>query len=122
MLNVVPPRVLSQAKATARRFLVDSGDGGVRMVPTRRPEYLLASDEIQQLRDVVEEWKRRFPGAAEPGRIWDIEFGFADGRLWLFQIRPFIRFRSSQLLERLGVLDAQTLESGRRPVSLEVAI
>ena len=23
-------------------------------------------------------------------RPWDIEFGFADGKLWLFQCRPFL--------------------------------
>ena len=48
-----------------------------------------------------------------------MEFGVVDGKVWLFQIRPFIRFRSSDLLQRLEALDRETIQRGSRLVSLE---
>ncbi len=108
--------LLSQAKSPQRRMLPRRGGGAV-MVAASRPERLLAEPEIAQLRDVVAEWKTRFAAAA-PGTVWDIEFGFVGGRLWLFQIRPFVRFRSGELLERLHVLDAEALRNGDRRVLL----
>ena len=111
-------RLLSQAKAPTRRVL--AADGGAVRVPARRPEHLLEAREIGQLRDVVRKWKRDFEDG--PPRIWDLEFGFVDGHLWLFQIRPFIRFRGSELLDRLMVLDREARRNADRPVSLEEAI
>ena len=37
---------------------------------------------------------------------WDIEFGFEQGRLRLFQIRPLVRYRELASLESLGALEA----------------
>jgi hypothetical protein len=110
--------LLSQTKAPFRRALVDSGPGGVRMIPARRPDQLLTDDEIRQLRDVVAEWKARLP-ESEQDQAWDIEFGFVGGRLWLFQIRPFVRSRGGGMSERLGVLDRRVEGNGGRPISLE---
>ncbi len=112
-------KLLSQAKAPRRRVL--AADGGARMVPSRRPEYLLSDEDIRQLRDVVRVWKERFPDSM-PGRIWDLEFGFVGSHLWLFQIRPFVRFRDSQLLESLSSLDEEALRNAARPVSLSERI
>jgi hypothetical protein len=47
-----------------------------------------------------------------------MEFGFVAGKLWLFQVRPFIRARNAALLERLQVLDEEVLRRGSIPVSL----
>ncbi len=91
------------------------------MVAASRPEYLLTSEDIAQLLDVVESWERRL-AAADRGKIWDIEFGFVGGKLWLFQIRPFVRFRSSELLERLSTLDRDTAARAATVVSLKESI
>jgi len=56
---------------------------------------------------------------ADAGTIWDMEFGVVEGKVWLFQIRPFVRFRSSDLLQRLDALDRETIQRGSRRVSLE---
>lgn len=110
-------RLLSQAKARARRTLLASG--GSAMVPAVRPDVLLEEREIHQLQDAVRQWKERFAG--DPAAVWDIEFGFVRGQLWLFQIRPFVRFRSSALFERLRVLDDEMRQNAERVVSLEEA-
>lgn len=114
-------RLLSQAKSPVRRALVDSGPGGVTMVVAQQPDQLLREREIRQLLDVVETWKRRYAGG-NPRQVWDIEFGFAAGKLWLFQIRPFIGFRSNELLDRLQVLDADLRANQARLVSLSERI
>ena len=110
--------LLSQAKAPLRRALLPQG--GATMVPSRRPETLLQSAEVSQLMEVVAEWRERFaPG--DPTTVWDMEFGFVDGRLWLFQVRPFVRFRSAGMMERLAVLDAESMANADRTVDLQEA-
>lgn len=114
-------RLLSQAKSPYRRALKDVGDGGVRMLPAQLPDTLLKPDEIRQLRSIVEAWKARVP-EKDASRVWDIEFGVVRGKVWLFQIRPFIRFQSSDLLQRLEVLDRATVGRGQQRVSLDEVV
>lgn len=113
--------LLSQAKAPFRRILVTTGAGGGRMVAARRPDELLRPSDVRQLEEVVASWKRRLTGD-DRGQVWDIEFGFTGDKLWLFQIRPFVRFRSSELIERLNVLDLDTRRRGSRSISLQEAV
>ncbi len=111
--------LLTQTRSPVRRILEPGG--GARMVPARRPEYLLTRDEIEQLRGVVETWKRRTTDKT-PGRVWDFEFGFVDGKIWLFQVRPFVRFRSSEMMDRLAALDREAMANATRRISMEEAI
>lgn len=78
------------------------------------------ADILRELRQVVQTWESRQQGA-DRDRIWDMEFGFAEGRLWLFQIRPFVRFRNSALFQELAVMDEPMLANASRPVDLEQA-
>jgi hypothetical protein len=38
-------------------------------------------------------------------RPWDIEFGFTGGKLWLFQVRPFIGNDEVKNISALNALD-----------------
>lgn len=109
--------LLSQARAATRQLLDEQG-GGTRIVPARRPEHLLGEDEIRELARVVRAWEAH---AREGGRreIWDIEFGFAGGKLWLFQARPFVRFRDSDSRRRLDLLDREAAANANRPVPMD---
>ncbi|HUF75068.1 MAG TPA: PEP/pyruvate-binding domain-containing protein [Longimicrobiales bacterium] len=109
-------RLLSQAKAPSRRDVIP---GGTRWVAAERPERLLQPDELAQLQDVVATWQSLKAGTPEADTTWDIEYGFLNGRLWLFQIRPFIRYRNSDLYERLSALDAGARANAGRIVRLE---
>ena len=110
--------LLSQTKGPVRRALVGSGSGGVVLVPAAQPDTLLRPAEIAQLQAIVREWRERFaPGA--PDEVWDIEFGVVDGKVWLFQIRPFIRSRGADLVQRLAVLDREMRANANRSVALE---
>lgn len=108
-------RLLSQAKAPNRREVVP---GGTRWIAAGRPETLLQPGELDQLRAVVSSWQAKRAGTPDAGTTWDIEYGFVDGRLWLFQIRPFIRFRNSDVFAKLRDLDAGALANANRPVRL----
>lgn len=107
--------LLSQTKSARRREIVA---GGTRWVAASRPDTLLAPGEIAQLRQVVDEWKRLKAGTPEASTVWDMEFGFLDGHLWLFQVRPFIRYRNSEVYTALEALDEEALRNADRPVSL----
>jgi hypothetical protein len=68
---------------------------------------VLQADEIQQLRVLAAEVNSKYasvPDDAGVARPWDIEFGFVDGALTLFQIRPLVEKTSRNadaLLNRL---------------------
>ena len=63
---------------------------------------------------------RRSTPAGQP-RAWDIEFGFADGKLWLFQTRPFIGNESLKNISALAGYEAPASGGGKK-VSLDELI
>ena len=51
------------------------------------------ADEIEQLRQLAAEVNMKYASVVDEAgvpRPWDIEFGFVDGELTLFQIRPLV--------------------------------
>jgi hypothetical protein len=82
--------LVGEAKAPWRRRLRASG--GVDWVPAAMGAVLTESDR-RQLVELVARVDREFvPARGDDGRAlpWDIEFGFLDGTLQLFQIRPLV--------------------------------
>ena len=83
--------LLAQATATSRR-IVDK-KGGVSKRAVSGSDTVLKRDEIKQLIELAVQVPAKFPemmdefGQPTPA---DIEFGFVDGALQLFQIRPFL--------------------------------
>ena len=88
-------QLVSEAKTPYRRKLAMAG--GVEWLPAAAGRILTKTD-IEQLRKLAKEVDRKYePVFDESGqkRPWDIEFGFVDGELTLFQIRPLVE-RNSQ--------------------------
>ncbi len=89
--------VLAMATAPWRRN--PSASGGVDKLPVSGDEAVLQPDEIKQLIRFANELPQRFPpitddqGNPAPA---DIEFGFLDGKLQLFQLRPFLESRKAR--------------------------
>ncbi len=102
-------RLLAQATAPTRTE--PAPGGGVRRVAAGAPDALLSPDEVEQLRELANDVETRFPLPSEDGTPppVDIEFGFVDGRLALFQIRPLVDNREARRDLYLGELD-QALE------------
>jgi hypothetical protein len=98
-------RLLAQATEPLKSVL--RSDGGMARVPASGTEALLSGEEIGRLIDLAEVLPRRFPSIRDArGRPApaDVEFGFVQGRLVLFQVRPFLeslRARQSLFLNRL---------------------
>ncbi len=84
-------RLLAQASARTRRLVLSSG--GIDEVPVSGSDSVLSPAEIDQLRQLAAGLRERFPNLRDsegnPAPA-DVEFGFLDGKLKLFQIRPFL--------------------------------
>ncbi|MDZ7750284.1 MAG: PEP/pyruvate-binding domain-containing protein [Gammaproteobacteria bacterium] len=109
-IHVHSGEVRLMAAATAReRRLIDAA-GGVTRERVAGIEPVLEPDEIRQLIAFSRSLPQRFPaivddeGHAAPA---DIEFGFKDGQLRLFQIRPFLESRGTRRSALLKALDAR---------------
>jgi len=99
-------KVLAMATAPWRRN--PAPGGGVDRLPVSGDEAVLKPDEIKQLIRFAKELPDRFPpitddqGNPAPA---DIEFGFLDGELRLFQLRPFLESRKARGSNYLGEMD-----------------
>ena len=98
--------MLASATAVWRR--VPAASGGVDKLPVSGDQSVLKPDEIKQLITLAKELPDRFPpitdddGKPAPA---DIEFGFLDGKLQLFQLRPFLESRDSRGSSYLSGMD-----------------
>jgi hypothetical protein len=105
-------RVLAMASAPSRRNPLPGG--GVETLPASGSETVLRPDEIRQLIDFTGDLPETFPpitdDAGNPVPA-DIEFGFLDGRLRLFQLRPFLDSRTARASSYLNRMD-RSLEGG----------
>jgi hypothetical protein len=92
--------VVSEAKSPYQRHIAASGGVDLRPAP---PGRVLDAREIDTLRELAKEVTAIYTpvlnDAGQP-RPWDIEFGFIDGELTLFQIRPLVE-RGSGLADNL---------------------
>lgn len=114
-------RLLQQGRSTYRK--VCDPKGGFQFLPALGGDFVLAEEEIRQVRGLVDEVKRKYPQAkADDGTPlpWDIEFGFEKGALRLFQIRPLVRYREIETLQALsrlegGAAPGEMVRLGERP-------
>jgi len=111
-------KLLAQARAPYRKL--PSPGGGFVERPTSGSDWILNEAEISQLRQLARDVKAKFPPQFDQSREplpWDIEFGFENGELRLFQIRPLVRYREAKVLEALATLDGP--QSTTHVVSLD---
>jgi hypothetical protein len=105
-------RVLATATAPWRRL--PAPGGGIETLPVSGDETVLQQADIRQLIRFARELPQRFPpitdDAGKPVAA-DIEFGFLDGKLQLFQLRPFLESRQAQGSAYLQRMD-QALKDG----------
>jgi hypothetical protein len=114
--------LLTMFKSPWRRLL--KADGGSELVASTRSEYVLTDEELDELIRTAKVIRDRLePSRDSSGRArsWDIEYGFSDGKLWLFQTRPFI---GNEQLRNVPALAAYEVSSkgGPKRLSLEEKI
>ena len=86
-------------------------DGGSEVVPSTGKDHVLTRSELDQLTSAANRINKKFEAAKDASgkpRPWDIEFGFADGQLWLFQARPFVGNEEIQNIPALASYDVET--------------
>jgi len=112
-------RVLAMATAPWRRN--PAPGGGIEKVPASGSDTVLQPDEIRQLIVFARELPQRFPSvtdaAGNPAPA-DVEFGFLDGRLQLFQLRPFLESRRARGSDVLNAMDKSLSGRLERRVNL----
>jgi phosphoenolpyruvate synthase/pyruvate phosphate dikinase len=84
-------QLLSLFKSPWKNQLLPSG--GSAIVPSTGKDTVLEPDELKQITEAGQTITQKFEPVHDPtgkARPWDIEFGFKDGTLWLFQCRPFL--------------------------------
>ena len=124
-VNVADGSVRVMATATATKRMVPVPTGGVTHLPASGADTLLQPAEIEQLIDFSRQIPERFPpivdeqGNRAPA---DVEFGFVDGALWLFQIRPFNESRTARGSRYLIQMDTTLAASGELTVDLSEAL
>ena len=103
---VVYPQAATQefhGSATAPLQRVLLSEGGSELVRAKGPDRLLSDQEIAALDAFVADLKLWFTENGEP-IVADVEFGFLNDELVLFQIRPFVEndaARSNSVLQSL---------------------
>lgn len=113
-------RLLSSATAPRKRVLLP--EGGSALVYASGRERLLADAEIRQLLALASRlpgWFENLPPEERLATVADVEYGFLDGRLMLFQIRPFVQNRAAARSQTLRSLDAPLAASAGVAVPLE---
>jgi len=99
--------------------------GGSAVVPASGSDTVLAPEELQQIIDAGQKITKKFTpvmNAAGKPKPWDIEFGFAKGKLWLFQCRPFLGNDQLRNIPALAPLEGPTTVNGGDKLSLEEKI
>ncbi len=113
-------QVLAEATAAQRRVLLP--EGGIRKLPVRDRGQVLEPDEIKQLIEFAQSIPQRFPAFVDAEGLAvaaDVEFGFLQGRLKLFQIRPLVESRATAGNLYLQSLDADLKNTRSQIISME---
>jgi hypothetical protein len=118
-LNGSPPLLLNSATAPRKRVLLPRG--GSDLVLASGADRVLEDSDLAALRDFtgrIPGWFRNMPPEARAKAVADVEFGFIDDRLILFQIRPFVENAGARANTRLVAMDESLRSSGATEVNM----
>ena len=111
--------LLSQATEPLKRVVLESG--GMSREDASGTDAVLSSEEIAQLIALAKKLPKRFPifqSSASQIPAADVEFGFLNNKLILFQIRPLVDDAQTQQNQYLASLDNQVDNQKHLPVNL----
>lgn len=124
-LGIADDSVRRISTATAIQRTVLRASGGVDHEAVSASASVLNDQEIRALRELTRRIPQRMPefaarGTREPPAA-DVEFGFHNGHLWLFQVRPFVESGSANRNRYLNALDAGLRRSADKTIDLDRA-
>ena len=83
------------------RYRTIPPSGGSELVATNFQSPILTDYDLWKIRQLVKEVKQKMKTRSGQDGPFDIELGFKNGKIWLFQIRPFVENRSAIASEYL---------------------
>ncbi len=113
-------RVLATATAPWRR--VPDPAGGLLELPASGSDRVLQEAEIAQLIDFASNLPTTFPPITDDeGNLApaDVEFGFLDGELRLFQLRPFLDSKQARGIDYLREMEGRLIDTATVRVNLD---
>ncbi|MGB5248783.1 MAG: PEP/pyruvate-binding domain-containing protein [Gammaproteobacteria bacterium] len=113
-------RLLGSATAPAKRVLKTSG--GSELVPASGASRVLTDANVEQILALVDRlpgWFENMPEEERSKAVADVEFGFLDGKLYLFQIRPFVENKRAARSTYLQSLDAGLAQNATQTVWMD---
>jgi phosphohistidine swiveling domain-containing protein len=99
--------------------------GGTAIVPATGSDSVLAPRELEDIIGAGKKITETFTPVKNPSgkpKPWDIEFGFASSKLWLFQCRPFLGNDQLKNMPALAPLEGTSSAKGDDKLSLEEKI
>ena len=87
------PLLLSPSRESKYRTIPSSG--GTVVESTDFHEKILTDENIHDLYQLVKDVRQEMPRRTDMNGPYDIELGFLDGEIWLFQIRPFVENKNA---------------------------
>ena len=92
------------APAREPNYLRLPATGGTTKNTTTFENAILNANNIATLRRIAGEVRTKMPNetSTDYEGAWDVELGFADDKLWLFQIRPFVENKNAKSSQYLA--------------------
>ncbi|MFD2528984.1 PEP/pyruvate-binding domain-containing protein [Polaribacter marinaquae] len=69
---------------------------------------ILNYNNINEIRELASEIREKIGKQNDDNHAYDVEFGFKDDKLWLFQIRPFVENKQAKSSEYLNAISPKT--------------
>lgn len=111
-------RLLSEATSPYRRVV--SIQGGLQKLPASRNKVVLTSNDITQLRRLRQELSQRIRLLNDQDQLapLDVEFGFYQNKLMLFQVRPYLQSKRAKRSRYLNLLDLNLTSTSQQIIDL----
>jgi hypothetical protein len=109
------------ATATDPWWRIPNPEGGLHILPSSGSDTVLQPQEIDQIIDFAQHLPDKFPpitddeGNSAPA---DVEFGFVDGDLRLFQLRPFLDSKMAGGISYLHQMEARLKDTSSITVDM----
>ncbi|WP_096085145.1 PEP/pyruvate-binding domain-containing protein [Agaribacterium haliotis] len=113
-------KLLATASAPWRRE--PKASGGLEKLPVSGSQWVLKKDEINKLVEFAKNLPQHFPPIVDAkgnSAAADVEFGFLNGELHLFQLRPFLQNQQAQANLYLRQLDQQAQNHPQQHVNMQ---
>ena len=112
--------LLSPAREPSYLALPSSGSTVEKYTTFDKP--ILNNKNMQSIRDLVKEVRVKVPERTDPSYkgAYDMEMGFQNDKLWLFQIRPFVENKKAQNSDYLKSISPKVDESKKISLSSKI--